>query len=181
MAATTQSNGSGWWVWVLVGAVMLLGGIVALANPLAATLTAEQIAAWVILAAGVIQLAVLLRTESWSMRLWTAILAAAYLWLGVSLLFNPLGGIIALTVVVAAGFLVSGIAKLLFCFRARRTALFWPFLLSAALSIILALMVFFNFPQAAAVLLGIMLATELVVSGATMIGLAFWMRSLITA
>ena len=42
----------------------------------------------------------------------------------------------------------------------------------------LALMVFFKFPQAAALLLGLMLAFELVLSGATMLGFAFWLRAL---
>lgn len=176
MAGIAEPQGRGWWIRVLVGGLMLLGGLVALADPLAATLTAEQIAAWVILAAGLIQIVDLVRSGSWSARLWTGVLAAAYLWLGVSLLLNPLAGVVALTVLVAAGFLVSGVAKLMFALRLRHSPLFWPFLLSALLSVILALMVFFNVAQAAAVLLGVMLATELVVSGATIVGYALWLR-----
>lgn len=181
MAETARAQRKGWWIWVLVGGLMLIGGIVALADPLAATLTAEQIAAWVILAAGVIQVVGLVRSGTWSTRLWTGVLAAAYLWLGLSLLLNPLAGVVALTVLVAAGFLVSGVAKLAFALRVRGTPLFWPFLLSALMSVILALMVFFNFPQAAAALLGVMLATELVVSGATIVGFALWLRRIAPA
>lgn len=176
MMAMTGTETGGWWVWALAGGVMTLGGVLALANPLAATLTAEQIAAWVVLLAGVLQLIECFRSRSWSVGLLAGILAAAYLWLGVSLLFDPLAGVVTLTAVVAAGFLVSGVVKLAYAVRMRRLAAFWPFLLSAVLSILLAVMVFFNFPVAAAMLLGTMLAVELVASGATMIAFAVLLR-----
>lgn len=178
MTSFGRSDAAGWWIWVLLGGLMLVGGIVALANPLPATFTAVHIAGWIILATGLIQFFDFIRAGSWVDRLWSGVFSVGYLWLGISLLLNPFEGVIALTVLVALGLLFSGVAKLLFAFRARSTPLFWPFLLSGALSILLALMVFFNFPQAAAVLLGLMLAFELVLSGATVMGFAFWLRSL---
>jgi uncharacterized membrane protein HdeD (DUF308 family) len=173
-----HSDGAGWWIWVLLGGLMLLGGIVALANPLPATFTAVHFAGWIILATGLIQLFDFIWAGSWTDRLWSGVFSVGYLWLGISLLLHPFEGVIALTVLVALGLMFSGIGKLLFAFGMRSTQLFWPFLLSAALSILLALMIFFNFPQVAAVLLGLMLAFELVLSGVTVIAFAFWLRSL---
>jgi uncharacterized membrane protein HdeD (DUF308 family) len=167
-----------WILWIVTGALMILGGGIALLNPLAATLTAEQIAAWVFLFAGLLQLFALFRGQGWSDRLWALILALACLWLGASLLANPLAGMIALTLVVASGLMVSGVAKLLLAMHTRKTPLFWPILVSGGASLVLAAMVFLNLPQSAAVLLGVMLAAELILSGATIVAFALRMRTL---
>lgn len=108
-------------------------------------------------------------------RLWQAFLAIACLWLGVSLLTNPLAGILALTVVVAIGFGVSGIAKIVLAMGTRGTPLFWPFVVSGVVSVGFAGLVLFNLPQMAGIVLGVMLGLELLLSGVTM--LVFAVRS----
>jgi uncharacterized membrane protein HdeD (DUF308 family) len=167
---------NGWLLWFLVGLVMMLGGLLALLNPLAATLTAEQIAAWIFLLSGLLQLVGVFRVQEWTARIWGLLLSVACLWLGISLLFNPLAGVFALTFVVALGFLASGLAKLILGFRIRTTAYFWPTMISGVMSLVLALMVFLNFPQSAAVLLGVLLSIELLISGATMAAFALTLR-----
>ena len=166
-----------WLMPLIVGILMVVGGIVALFNPFAASLTVEQIAGWFFLFAGLLQVVSLFQADGWGQRLWALILALALLWLGISLLFNPLAGVVTLTVMVAIMFLAIGIAKLWFSLALRGTAYFWPVLLSGALSVILAIMVFTNLPQSAAVLLGVMLAIELISSGATLIAYALYVRT----
>lgn len=167
---------SAWWSWVLIGVVFILGGLLALFNPFAATLTAEQIAAWLFLLGGLLQLVAAVRSGGWLARVLNVILALAALWLGVSLLANPLAGVLTLTLVVAILFLVNGAAKLLLALTMRGTVFFWPTVLSGAISVLLALMVFANFPQSAAVLLGVLLAVELVSSGVMIVAFALFVR-----
>jgi uncharacterized membrane protein HdeD (DUF308 family) len=168
---------TGWILWLLIGAISLLGGIAALLNPFAATLAATTLAAWIFVFTGVLQVVGVFQTQGWGARLWGLILALAFLWLGVTILGNPLRGMISLTIVAALMFLASGIAKILFAFRVRGSGYFLWALLSGAVSVILALMVFTNFPQSAAVVLGVLLAVELIATGITLISFAFLLRT----
>lgn len=164
-----------WIFWAAIGALMAVGGVAAIANPFPVTLAAEQIAAWIFLLSGILQGVAVFRAMSWSERLWQTVLAIACLWLGVSLLTNPLAGILALTVVVALGFAVSGVAKLLLATGVRGTPFFWPFIVSGMASVVFAGLVFFNLSQMAGIVLGVMLGVELLLSGMTMV--AFAVRS----
>lgn len=165
-----------WMIWIVIGLGFLCGGFIALMNPFAATLTAEQIAAWLFLFGGLAQIVAAFRAEGMSARVLAIVLALVFLWLGVSLLANPLAGVLTLTLVVAMMFLANGVLKVLLSFTVRGTVYFWPILLSGAVSVILAIMVFANFPSSAAVLLGVLLAVELISTGAMMIAYALFLR-----
>ncbi len=148
---------------------MVIFGVIALFNPFAASLTVEQFLAWVFLIGGVLQFVAIFRGENWRQKLWSLVLAVVNVWLGISLLGNPLAGIIALTYVVAIMFAVSGVSKIILSFSLRGTGYFWAVLVSGVISLTLAIMVMSNFPQSAVTLLGILLAVELLSSGVTMI------------
>jgi uncharacterized membrane protein HdeD (DUF308 family) len=167
---------TGWVLWLLIGAITLLGGIFALLNPFAATLAATTLAAWVFIFTGVLQIVGIFQTDGWGARLWGLILALAFLWLGITILGDPLRGVISLTLVAGLMFVATGIAKLIFAFRIRGSGYFVWALLSGAVSLILGIMVFTNFPQSAAVLLGILLAVELIATGITLVTFALLLR-----
>ena len=168
---------TGWILWLLIGVITLLGGFFALINPFAATLAATTLAAWVFIITGVLQIVGVFQTEGWGARLWGLILALAFLWLGISILANPLQGVISLTLVAGLIFAATGIAKIIFAFRIRGSGHFIWVLLSGAVSLILSVMVFTNFPQSAAVLLGVLLAVELISTGVTLISFALLLRN----
>ena len=159
-------------VLLVSGIAFLVGGVLALLNPFAATLAAEQLAGWVFLLGGIVQLVPVFRKGTWSSRLWAGLLAVASIWLGLSLLGNPLAGVLTLTFIAAAMFLASGVAKIGVSFRFRGTPYFWPVLITGAVSVALAIFVFFNFAEAATTLLGLMLALELIASGVTLVIMA---------
>ena len=81
------------WVWLAVlGAIALIGGILALANPFAATLAATLLAGWTFLLFGVVQLIQAFRITGWSGFLWALLLGLLTAAVGISLLFNPVAG-----------------------------------------------------------------------------------------
>lgn len=166
-----------WLLWLLIGVVFILGGIFSLLNPLTATLTAEQITGWLFVIGGVAQVVAAFRTGVWGARFLNIVLALAYVWFGVSLLANPFAGVLALTMLAAIMFLVNGILKVFLALSLRGSGAFWPILISGAVSVVLAAMVFTNFPQSAAVLLGVLLAIELLSSGAMMVVYALSFRN----
>ncbi len=158
-------------VLFVAGAICLLGGLIAVFNPLAASFTAEQIAGWLFLFAGVVQAFAAFR-EGWSLRaLLTGLLGALGILVGLSLVARPLEGIIALTWLVAIFFLVSGAAKVLLSWPLRGTQFFWLLLGSGALSVILGIMILTGMPASAGIVLGTMLAIDLISSGVALIAL----------
>jgi uncharacterized membrane protein HdeD (DUF308 family) len=167
---------SDWFWWLVVGGIMLIGGVVALSNPFAATVTAESIAGGFFVLGGVVQVVAFFRSKRWSERIWALLLAIVFLGLGLALLANPLAGILSLTLIAAIWFLASGLTKVYASFSIRGTGYFWPVMISGVISIALALMTFSNFPQSAAVLLGVLLGVELLSSGVTLVSYALFAR-----
>lgn len=159
-------------LWIILGILSIVAGILALANPLAATLTAERLAGWSFLFIGILEIIAVFQKASWSGRIWALLVGVAFALLGISLLANPLEGVLSLTLTVAALFLATGILKILMAFSLGRGNGFMLVLLSGALSVVLALMIFANFPASAVSILGVLLAIELISGGVSMIALS---------
>ena len=159
-------------LWIIIGIISIIAGILALANPIAATLAAEQIAGWGFLIVGVLEIFLAFRAEGWGARIWAILAAIAFVLLGIALLGNPLEGIVTLTVLAGILFMSTGIFRVIMAFQLRGTGVFWLVLLSGLLAIVLAVMIFANFPASVVTLLGVLLAIELISNGVSMIALA---------
>ena len=90
-----------WFLWMLAGLISLFGGFFALANPLAATLTAELLAGWMFVIVGIMTLVSAFGDQGWGGRILSLLIGVIIVILGVDLIGDPLGGIISLTLVVA--------------------------------------------------------------------------------
>lgn len=152
-------------IWIIMALLAIAGGIFALLNPFAASLAATTIAAWLFLIFGVLQLIAGFRVPGVGAKIWTLLMGALMVYLGITILGHPLKGMITLTMMVGVLFLAGGITKIILAFSMEDRKFFWAILLSGAVSVILAVMVFSNFPQSASVVLGILLGVELLSDG----------------
>lgn len=155
-------------VSIITGVIALIGGFLALFNPLAATLTATALAGWVFVLVGVLQIVAVFSGEGWGAKILYAIMGVVFLLLGANLLGEPLAGVLSLTLLVAILFLVGGVIKIGMSF-ALGLGQFWPLAVSGVLSLILASMIFTNFPGSAVVTLGLLLGVELLSTGVSLI------------
>ena len=158
-----------WLMWIILGIASILGGLFALFNPFAASIAAQTIVAWFFLIIGVVQAISIFRVTRMKERLLAILLTLIYLWLGISFLANPLEGLISLTLVAAIMFLVGGVAKVIYGFSVAEGRYRLALLISGAISVILALMIFTNFPSSAAVVLGVLLSVELLSTGVALV------------
>ena len=159
-------------LWIILGVISILAGVLALANPLSATLAAEQLAGWGFLIVGVLEIYLAFRAEGWGARIWAILVALAFILLGIALLGNPLEGIVTLTIIAGILFMATGIFRVVMSFSLRGTGAFWLVLVSGLLAIGLAVMIFGNFPASVVTLLGVLLAIELISNGVSMIALS---------
>lgn len=166
------------WIWLAVlGVISLIGGILALLNPFAATLAAVLLAGWTFLLFGILQVIQAFSTPGWPGFLWSLLIGVVTLAVGASLLFNPTGGALSLTVLVAVLFLVLGAVKVMYAFSLRPIS-GWGFAaLSGVISILLGVMILSNYPWSAATVLGILLAIELLSNGVFLLIVALGLRN----
>jgi len=167
------------WIWMAILAVIsLIGGVWALLNPPAATLAATLIAGWTFLFLGVVQIVQSFQVKEWSGFLWGLLFGVLLLLAGLSLVFNPLAGMISLTLLIAALFLATGVVKVVYAFSLRPVSGWGWVLASGVVSIALAVMILSDFPWSAAAVLGILLGVELVSNGVLFLLIALGLRKL---
>lgn len=168
------------WRWLAAfGAIMLIGGVLALANPFAASITAEILAGAAFVAGGAVQLWIAAAGTAGAdsaTRWLSGGLGALLLLLGIVLIANPLAGLLTLTVAVGALFAGMGAARIALAVR-WRPAIGWGWMAaSGVLSVVLAGIILFTLPGSALAILGILLGVDLTVSGAVSLALAWRAR-----
>lgn len=167
------------WGWMAVLAVIsLVGGVLALINPFAATLAATLMAGWFFMLLGGLQIIQSFQVQGWGGFLWALLFGVLSLVVGISLVFNPLAGMVSLTLLVAVLLLVTGAIKIFYGFSLRPVTGWGWVLLSGAVSVLLAIFILTNFPYAAGTVLGIFLAVELISNGVLFLFIALGVRQL---
>jgi uncharacterized membrane protein HdeD (DUF308 family) len=165
-----------WFLLLVAGIVAVLGGVIALLNPVAATITATTIVAWLFLFMGSLQVIAAFGTMGMWTRIWTAALGALAIVIGGWILTNPIAGTLVLTWTIGVLFLVEGIVKLVLAFVARQSPYFWAMLLSGAVSVVLGGMILGRFPETALTIPGILMAVDLISTGVALVALALHLK-----
>ncbi|MCV0396847.1 MAG: HdeD family acid-resistance protein [Rhizobiaceae bacterium] len=177
--ATTDRPSRSSWIWMAILAVIsLIGGILALLNPFAATIAAVLLAGWTFLLLGVIQIVQAFSVKEWPGFLWALLFGILTTVVGIVLLFDPLAGTVSLTFLVAVLFLFTGAVKIMYSFSLRPIAGWGWVLASGIVSFALGLMILASFPWSATAVLGILLAVELISNGVLFLLIAFGLRQL---
>lgn len=154
------------WMFWIAGVFSILAGSIAIIAPHVATLAAELTIGALLLVNGVVLAVLAFRAEQTGEVIVSIITGVLSILTGALLLAFPLGGILALTTVLAAYFLVAGAVKLYFGIRAR-PADGWGWLTAGgALSALLGLFIVIGLPGSAFWVLGLMLGIDLIMFGA---------------
>lgn len=175
----TPAPGLGWKKLAILGAVMLIGGVLAFLNPFAASLAAEAIAGAAFLAAGGVVLwqAITESTQATRNRWLTGLLGAVFVLFAASLVLNPLAGLITLTFLVAVFFTVIGALRVGLAWHLRPTKGWGWIMTSGVLSLLLAALIVLGLPEAALGLLGLFLGVDLTIAGVVSLALAWQKRN----
>ena len=163
-------------LFIAIGAFMVVGGILALANPFAASLAVTTLVGIFFLVAGVGQLWAAWSTPEDDHRFWHGALGLVTLILGIMLLANPVAGTLSLTLIVGLLFILNGGARLGIALRMRDSRYFWLLLVSGALSALIGLLILGNIATAATTILGLLLGIQLLFEGAALIALGLVAR-----
>ena len=166
-----------WVLWLLIGIVSVVGGILALMNPFAASITVELFIGYMLIVIGTLIILSAFQDRGWGVRIWALLLGVLVAVVGINLVTNPLQGVLALTLVVAVLLGLLGIIRLVIAFNPLAASACWPLVFSGVLSLALAAMIFANYPYSSAVVLGLFLAVDLISNGVSLIVLGLARRS----
>jgi uncharacterized membrane protein HdeD (DUF308 family) len=159
--------------WLLFcGIALLLLGVAAIVFPFVATLAAELMIGWILLISGFVGLINASRNAKWpgfSFSLLAALLSIA---IGILLLAFPLTGMLTLTLLITALFVAGGVLRIALAVRLRPLDHWGWMLASGVLSLLLAVVIISQWPQAAAWVIGLVVGVDLVFAGAILIMLA---------
>ena len=171
------SAGSGWSGWSVVwGVLMLLCGILAIAVPLASSLGFVIVIGWLIFLGGVWHLIFVFHSHSLGGVLWQLLLAVVYGFAGIYMLMHPLLGLVTLTFVLAIFLLIeAGLETAIYFAIRRRTNAGWV-LFDAMVTLVLAILIWSQWPSSSTWVLGMLVGISLIFSGISRLSLSAAMR-----
>lgn len=151
------------------GILFTILGVLALIVPGLFSLTFELVVGWLFLIGGAIQFYRAIQSNG-APGFWMFILSALLSMIfGVLMVFNPLAGLVALTLIIAIFFLLEGIVKIIYAFQIKPFASWGWVLLSGACSILIAWMVFSGWPSSTAWFIGTLIGVYLILNGLSLI------------
>ncbi|MGF7158949.1 uncharacterized membrane protein HdeD (DUF308 family) [Rhodoligotrophos appendicifer] len=163
------ASNRGW--FLTLGIVLLVVGVFSVLFPFILTLTAEILVGIGLTAGGLALLFHSFSERNWSGFFWELLMGVLYLVGGLYFLFNPLGGIIAFTMALAAIFIVDGVFRILLGLKARpHSGAIW-LIFGGVVSIVLGGMIWANLPGSAIWAIGMLLGINLAFAGASFIAL----------
>ncbi|MBE3639174.1 HdeD family acid-resistance protein [Mangrovicoccus algicola] len=165
-----------WLKWLLVGAASVAFGILALSNTVLASVSVTILTAILLVVAGVFQIIAGFTDQGIGNKVWNVLLGLLMLVLGISFWTNPLEGAVSLALLVTILIAAGGILRMVLAWQMRQTRYFWAMLVSGAVSILLAALIFADFQTLSVQILGIFLGIELCFNGFSLIVLAFFLR-----
>lgn len=178
--SVTEALRRHWALYLVEGLVLLALGIAAIIIPPLATLAFTIFLGWLFLISGIAGLITTFWMRAARGFWWSLLSAILGIVVGVVLLGWPVSGVLSLTLVLIAFFIIEGIASMMFAFEHRNElpgSWVWM-LVSGIIDLLLAAMIFAGLPGTAAWAIGLLVGINMIFGGVALIAMAVRARSL---
>lgn len=166
---------SGLWLLIL-GVILLIGGIAAILAPFVASLFVLSLIGVTFLFAGVAQVIQAFSAQGWKGSTLHVLAGVLYVIGGLLILFEPLTGLLAVTLVVVATFLAGGAVRLWAAFQVKPEDGWGWIALSGLASLAAGIIIWANYPASAAIVLGLIAGISFLAEGWGMVFLGLAAR-----
>jgi uncharacterized membrane protein HdeD (DUF308 family) len=162
------------WGWIVaLGVVYVIAGFIALGSIVAATAASVLVVGIMMIVAGVAEIINAFQIKSWGKFLIWALLGVLYIVAGFVTFENPLLAAVLLTLMLGASLVVSGIVRIFLAFSMKRETPWIWVALSGVITLLLGLLILARWPINSVYILGLFLGIDLIMAGASWIGLGF--------
>ncbi|MFB6171847.1 MAG: HdeD family acid-resistance protein [Haloarculaceae archaeon] len=165
---TTPGLAESWRSLEVAGVVIALLGVLGIFFPFVTGLSISLLLGATLVVGALVHVAHAFRARGWKGFVGQALLAVVYAFAGISLLANPVLGLATLTLLLIAYFLVSGVVEVAVGLQIRGDPGWAWVVVSGALSVILAGLLWIGFPSTAAWALGLLFGISLLSTGLSM-------------
>jgi uncharacterized membrane protein HdeD (DUF308 family) len=165
------------WGWMLaLGIIFVIGGVLAIGAPAAATLAVTLVVAIVFAWLGIMQIIQSFSDRSWAGFAWQLIIGIVLLLGGIAIWWNPFVGAFTLTLFVAGMFIAKGIFQLILGFRMRPHSGSGWIIAAGVLSILVGILIGAQWPWSGLWALGTLAGISLIFTGWSYIAMSMAVR-----
>ncbi len=159
--------------WFLgLGIALIILGIAAISLPMFVALTIDVIVGAILVIGGIAHIGHAFMSRKWKGFLLGLLVGILYLVAGVVMLGHPMQGVLTLTLLLVAFFIVDGIFNIGLALKLRPiSGWVWP-LINGIFALILAGLIWSEWPSSAAWAIGLLVGIDIIFSGVIMVGFA---------
>jgi uncharacterized membrane protein HdeD (DUF308 family) len=162
-----------WRTLLFQGVAMIVLGLLAVALPVITTLAVAALIGWLLLVGGIWRAIHIFRASHAPGFGWSLALAVLAMALGIMFLLMPLPGVVTLTMLLTALFVLDGVGKILFALDLRKHAREWGWpLASGILDLVLAALITAGWPGTAVWAIGLLVGMNMTFFGIALTVLA---------
>ena len=165
-----------WWLFFVLGLVSIIVGFLAISSTFIATLASVIVFGVLLLIAGFAEVVHAIMVRNWRGFALHLLTAALYLLVGLFMLEDPVRAAAVLTLLLAAGFFVGGLLRIIYALVERFPA--WPWVvLHGVVDLILGGLIWSGWPESSLWVIGLFLGIDLVFHGWSWVILALTVRT----
>jgi uncharacterized membrane protein HdeD (DUF308 family) len=167
MAATIHAH---WKLVLAQGIVMMVLGFLAVAEPNVATIAIGIFVGWLFFIGGIFRALSLWQSRGMPGFAWSLLTAVLAIVLGLILIFRPLAGVLTLTMVLIAFFILEGITAIVLAVQHREHLRSWGWVLfSGIVDLLLAFLIWDGWPSSADWAIGLLVGINMLFFGLSLV------------
>jgi len=159
-----------WKLFLAQGILMMVLGFLAIVEPNVATLAVTLFVGWLFFIGGVFRAASAWHSRNMPGFAWSILAAVLSIILGLILILRPLAGVLTLTMVLVAFFIIEGIASILGAIQHRQHLRSWGWVLfSGIVDLFLAYLIWAGWPSSADWAIGLLVGINMLFLGLSLV------------
>lgn len=164
-----------WFLWLLLGILLMIGGFFLLSTPIITTLASVMIFATLLIAGGFVHVITAFLDKN-SNHFWLHLVIAAFtIVIGFLMLFGPGVTVAALTLLIAAFFLSEGVFRIIGSLVSRFPGWGW-YLLNGLVSLVLGILILAHWPSSSLCVIGLFIGIDFIFAGWSLVMISLFYR-----
>lgn len=165
------------WLWlVLLGAVLIVAGFVAILMPAVSEVAASKVLGSVLVISGVLQIMQSAKMVNWAGFIWHLLLGILSAVGGTLIYLDPFAGVIVITILIAIVFAAHGVTQIGFALKVRHQPGWYWFLVSGCIAVVVSGLLVLKLPYSHSFTPATVAGVSLMVAGWAYVAMALASR-----